>query len=116
MAESADVPHFESFEAFWPYYLQEHGNAANRRLHQLGTTAALATVAWAALRRRPGLVPLALVAGYAPAWVGHFLVEHNRPATFTYPLWSLWGDFRMNRMMWEGTLNAELERLGIEPR
>jgi hypothetical protein len=106
-------PHFETFEQFWPYYLQEHSSGLNRRLHQVGTTAAVATLAAAAVLRRPSIVPLALVAGYGPAWVGHFIIERNRPATFTYPAWSLLGDFRMNFMMWNGTLDDEMRRLGL---
>lgn len=36
-----------------------------------------------------------LVLGYSFAWIGHFFVEHNKPATFIYPTFSLMGDFRM---------------------
>ncbi len=39
------------------------------------------------------LIPLIL--GYSFAWVGHFVFEQNKPATFIYPTFSLMGDFRM---------------------
>lgn len=104
---------FQSFEEFWPYYLREHSDPTNRRWHQFGTTMALGVVATAIVRRKPAMIPLALLAGYGPAWVGHFIVEKNRPATFTYPAWSLIGDFKMNGMMWTGQLDAELQRLGL---
>jgi len=107
---------YRTFEEFWPYYLQEHSDGFNRRLHQVGTTGALATVAMAVITRTPALVPLALVAGYGPAWVGHFMIEKNRPATFTYPVWSLLGDFKMNALMWSGKLDEEMQRLGVTPR
>ena len=44
------------------------------------------------------LIPAAVVQGYAFSWIGHFVFENNRPATFKHPLWSVIGDFRM---LWE---------------
>ena len=59
----------------------------------------------------PLLLPAALVCGYFFAWLSHLLIERNRPATFTYPLFSLAGDFHMWALMWQGRMDAEIERL-----
>jgi hypothetical protein len=98
-----------SYEEFWPYYVSEHMEPITRRLHVLGTTLVLAALAAAVL-----VDPLWFIAaplfGYGFAWVGHFFFEHNRPATFTYPLWSLRGDFRMFRLTLLGRMGPELQR------
>jgi hypothetical protein len=101
---------FESFEEFWPYYVREHARKTTRVLHFCGTTAALATLGAAILTRRPALFALAPVVGYGPAWVGHFFVEKNRPATFRYPLWSLRADFVMFGKMIAGTMDDEVDQ------
>lgn len=101
---------YRSFEEFWPFYVLEHENKLNRRLHFIGTTSALAVLGAALIKKNPALIPLALVAGYGPAWVGHFIIQKNRPATFKYPLWSLMGDFRMWGKTLRGTMDREVER------
>ena len=58
---------------------------------------------------------LAPVLGYGPAWIGHFFVEGNRPATFDYPLWSLRADFEMVFRMLTGSMDAEVERHTAPP-
>lgn len=95
---------FNDFEEFWPFYLGEHRLPATRALHFVGTTAVVATAATALATKRPALLALLPVLGYAPAWISHFFVEHNRPATFKYPLMSLRADFRMWSRMLAGQL------------
>ena len=98
----------KSFEEFWPHYLGEHLNPTNRALHFIGTSLVyLIVVAGVALSARWFIA--APLVGYGLAWVGHFFIEKNRPATFTYPLWSLRGDFRMHARTLTGRLRADLE-------
>lgn len=110
------APEFDDFAAFWPHYLREHANPWTRRLHFVGTTAAIGCVGYAVVARKRWPLALALVAGYGPAWVSHFFVEKNRPASFRHPLWSLRADLVMWWKTIDGTLGAELaEALGNAP-
>ena len=95
---------FKSFQDFWPYYLSEHRKPATRALHCIGTLTGIAFVILAVVIGKWWLFPLALAPGYALAWVGHFFVEKNRPATFTHPLWSFIGDWKMLALMLTGKL------------
>jgi hypothetical protein len=100
-AYAAPPPRFESFEAFYPYYLGEHSHPDNRRLHVIGMGLAMLclsqVVLWGVWGGLKYLV-LAAIFGYGFAWAGHYFIEKNKPATFTYPAWSLMGDFKM---FWE---------------
>lgn len=97
-----------SFEEFWPFYVAQHLDPVNRALHLAGTTMALGCVAASPVF--PPALLAAPVFGYGPAWVGHFFFEKNRPATFTYPRWSLMGDFKMYALTLTGRMGPELER------
>jgi hypothetical protein len=104
-----------SFKEFWPYYIGEHRSPVCRTLHYFGTFLGTSTAIWAAVTQNAWLVPLALVLGYGPAWVGHFFIEHNRPATFKYPLWSLASDYKMLALALTGKINDEVTRLYGSP-
>ena len=93
---------FRSFSEFYPHYLDEHRNPACRRLHFIGTALLLVILLAAVITRRWWLLALLPVVGYGFAWVGHFAFEHNRPATFTHPWYSLAGDFMLFRDMLAG--------------
>ena len=96
---TTDTPRFSSLAEFYPFYLGEHRNGVCRSLHLLGTSSvaavAVATVVFANL----WLLLLIPVVGYGPAWIGHFFFEHNKPATFQFPAWSLLCDWLMTRDM-----------------
>lgn len=104
---------FQSFQEFWPFYLGEHSNGLNRWLHFTGTSLVIALFVLALVMGGDWLWLLAIlpICGYGFAWVGHFIIEHNRPATFKHPLWSLIGDFKMWWLMLTGRLGGEIERL-----
>jgi hypothetical protein len=95
---------YASFAEFYPYYLSEHSNRTCRRLHFVGTTLVLIVVAAALVARTPWLLLLAPVAGYGFAWVGHFVFEKNRPATFSHPFYSLAADFVLFRDILTGRI------------
>jgi len=100
-----------SYDDFWLFYLGEHAKPLTRALHYAGT--ALALLAAAAAASNPWILIVVPLAGYGPAWFAHGFVEHNRPATFTYPLWSLASDFRMAWRWLTGRIGADLARAGV---
>lgn len=139
VATPSTVP-ITNYADFWPHYLREHSKPETRALHYAGTVAG--TVMWlvglctgtyklipagifvgeqaeAPFNISHLATPLGLTntphAGYLGAWVGHFFVEHNRPATFKYPGWSLVSDYVMLGYWLTGKLNVQLKQAGIQP-
>ena len=101
---------YRSFSEFWPYYLREHSKPRTRSLHYVGTTLVVAIAAFALVTGAWLWLLFVPFAGYGFAWIAHFRVERNRPATFTYPLWSLAADFKMWGLWLTGRLQPELDR------
>ena len=87
-----------SFQEFWPYYLAEHSKPLTRRMHLIGTLLASTLLVLAIVFSNLWILLAGLVSGYAFAWISHFAIEKNRPATFKYPLWSLIADYKMAYM------------------
>ena len=108
-APTTATPACGSFAEFWPFYVREHSNPLNRILHFIGTLSILPVIFFA-LTVNPYLFLLLPVCGYGFAWIGHFMVEKNRPATFSHPVWSLLADFKMVGMMLTGKMSTEVRR------
>lgn len=101
----------KNFAEFWPLYVCDHKNSRNRMLHFIGTLLVLVHILVSLGRGEYLWLWLAPIIGYSFAWVGHFLVERNRPATFRYPIYSLLADFKMFALMCRGRMAGELESI-----
>ena len=104
-------PDFKSFAAFYPYYLLEHQQPLCRALHYIGSSLVLVVLAVIALTGQWSWFWLLFLVGYGFAWIGHFFVEHNRPATFKYPFYSLMADWVMLKDFLTGQLRPNLRKL-----
>jgi len=60
--------------------------------------------------RRWSWIAAAVLVSYGLAWLAHFLLEHNKPATFDHPLWSWWADQKMVFLMLIGRMDEEVRK------
>ncbi|WVM88210.1 Mpo1-like protein [Halopseudomonas pachastrellae] len=97
MTRATESPSFSTFAEFYPYYLSEHQDDACRHLHYAGTSLVILLLLYVLFSQNWLWLLAVPLAGYGFAWVGHFFFEHNKPATFRYPLYSLMGDWVMLR-------------------
>ena len=103
-AENDSPLSFASFEEFYPFYLSQHQDQTCRRLHFVGSSLGLLGLGAAVVTGKKRYIAAGIVAGYGCAWVGHFFFEHNKPATFQYPLYSFMGDWVMYKDMVTGKI------------
>jgi hypothetical protein len=98
-----------TFADFWPYYVRAHARARTRILHAIGSVLALVLLGSSFLTTLWMLVAVPIV-GYSFAWYAHFFVEHNKPATFGHPFYSLAADYRMLFLMMAGRMDSEVTK------
>ena len=103
-SSSVDPRTFKTFAEFYPFYLQEHSNLTCRRLHFIGTSLSLLFLIGLVVTGHIWYLVAAIVSGYGFAWIGHFVFEKNRPASFKRPLFSFRGDWVMWRDMLTGKI------------
>jgi hypothetical protein len=111
MDASTSESRFTSFAEFWPFYVEEHSRPATRWVHFVGSTLAIALLVVALVWQQWWWLLAVPVLGYGFAWLSHFGIEHNRPATFKYPLWSLAADWKMWWLMMTGQMGKEIARI-----
>lgn len=110
MSENQRIP---DFATFWPFYLGEHKHPLNRALHFAGSSLGLICLLMFLLTGAILMIPLGLICGYGCAWVGHFFIEKNKPASFSYPLWSFMADWKMWFCILTGKIQHELKRASV---
>lgn len=111
LALESATPCVRSFAEFWPHYVGAHRKPLNRAIHYVGTSCALGCAAAGVLMGKPLWFLAVPVVGYGAAWIGHFFIEGNRPATFGQARYSLMGDFKMLGLALRGKMADEVTRL-----
>jgi hypothetical protein len=106
--DAMETKRITSFAEFWPYYIDQHQDARCRGLHYIGSTLATVLLLTGLWQGHTAYCLAAIPLGYGPAWVGHFFIEKNRPATLQYPFYSLLADFTMLFRFVTGTLQPHL--------
>lgn len=105
VTEQSDKQNIDAQTDFYAFYLQEHQNVNCRKMHFLGTSFGVLGIVKALQTGSLSPIAKGIVAGYACAWVGHYVFEKNKPATFQYPLQSFIGDWRMYADIWRGRIS-----------
>lgn len=95
---------YKTFADFYPYYLSEHSDRNCRRLHFVGSSLVLLVLVYVIASANLWALLLVPLIGYGFAWVGHFYFEHNKPATFKYPVYSFIGDWVMYKEILTGKI------------
>ncbi|HTT13446.1 MAG TPA: Mpo1-like protein [Burkholderiaceae bacterium] len=95
---------YTSFREFYPFYLSEHSNRTCRRLHFIGSTLTLVCLGLLIGSGNGWWLLATVLAGYGFAWIGHFVFEKNRPASFKQPVYSFMGDWVMYKDIWTGRI------------
>lgn len=98
-----------SFSEFWPFYVRAHSRPRTRVLHAIGSILALGFIVLG-IAVSPWFFIGAPVIGYAFAWYAHFFVEHNKPATFGHPFYSLAADYVMLWKILTGRMDEEVRK------
>jgi hypothetical protein len=101
---SPDLKAITSFAEFYPFYLTEHTNRTCRRLHFVGCLLALGCLLLLLVSGNFLWLLAGLFCGYLFAWIGHFGFEHNKPASFSRPLYSFMGDWVMYKDILTGKI------------
>lgn len=101
---------FDHYENFWGFYVLEHRKKATRIWHFIGTSGVFMFILLALILQNALYILGAPIFAYGMAWVSHFFIEGNKPATFGHPFWSLRADFRMYRYILLGKMNQEVKK------
>ncbi|MFA6236524.1 MAG: DUF962 domain-containing protein [Bacteriovorax sp.] len=84
-----------SFDEFWPKYLNAHAHPKNRKLHFIGMVIVHLILLYVFITGHIKVLWLVPVFGIGFAWAGRTFVEKNHPLTYKHPLWSMLAELRI---------------------